>query len=245
MHFGREMKLISFLNFLVYNICRVNRLVKFVSKLQLIGTNWTKLILATTSDISEKMDWDATLWLRFKSGDPDSLGALAEIHYPALYNYGTKFSKDTEFIRDCIQELFLDLWEKRMSVSETSFVKSYLFKSLRHKIFKETIRMKRFQNPEDLSFDGSGAQVSIESVIINDDLSRQQVSHLDRIISTLTNRQREVIYLRFYQGLDYNTITEIMGLGRQSMSNLLYRTLKEIREQWLLVDLTVLLIVVF
>jgi RNA polymerase sigma factor (sigma-70 family) len=197
--------------------------------------------LSNVGDITDEKDWDQTLWLRFKSGDPDSLGMLAEIHYRALYNYGVKFSRDPDFVQDCIQDLYLDLWEKRGTVSETSFVKSYLFKSLRHKIFKETIRLRRFQSPKEIAFDADDVEVPLETLMIGDDLSKQQITHLNQIISGLTNRQREVIYLRFYQGLDLDRITEIMGLGRQSTSNLLYRTLKEMREQWLLVDLTVLL----
>ncbi|WP_254560911.1 RNA polymerase sigma factor [Dyadobacter diqingensis] len=175
---------------------------------------------------------DSALWRQFKSGDPDALGELTQLHYRALYNYGSKFTRDPEFIRDCIQELFLDLWEKRDAISDTDFVKSYLFKSLRHKIFKENIRLKRFQQPEELSFDSDEYTLSIESIIIENDHHQQQIIQLNQIISNLTNRQREIIYLRFYQGLDYEEITEVMGLGRQSTANLLYRTLKEIKENW-------------
>ena len=190
-----------------------------------------------TTNISLGQEADAILWRQFKNGDPEALGKLAEMHYQALYNYGTKFTRDTEFIRDCIQELYVGLWEKRSSISETPFVKSYLFKSLRHRIFKESARIKRFQQPEDIAFDSSDIEHSVEAFIIKDDHERFQMAQLDRVISGLTNRQREVIYLRFYQGLEHETITEIMGLERQSLSNLLHRTLKEMKEQWPLSEL--------
>lgn len=173
------------------------------------------------------------LWLRFKSGDAVAFGELAQVHYRALYNYATRFSADTEFIRDCIQELYLELWERRTFLSETAFVKSYLLKALRHKLIKESVRMKRFKEPKELLFDAAEADLSVESIIIESEHQKHQIERLNQIVSHLTKRQQEIIYLRFYQNLENEDIAQIMSLGRQSVANLLYRTIKEIKEIWM------------
>jgi len=182
-------------------------------------------------------DVNVDLWLKFKSGDSDSLGKLAQIHYRALYNYASKFSGDPDFIRDCLQELYLELWERRGFLSETAFVKSYLFKALRHKLIKENVRLKRFQEQKNVLFDGNDSDLSIESYIIENESSKYQAKRLTHIISLLSKRQQEIIYLRFYQNLENEDIANIMNLGRQSVSNLLYRTLKEMKEIWTPVEL--------
>ena len=184
-------------------------------------------------DILSPLDIDARLWLRFKEGDAEALGHLAQIHYRSLYNYASKFTRDPDFIRDCLQELYLELWERRAFLSETAFVKSYLFKALRHKIIKESVRLKRFQEPQEVLFETNDSDLSIESHIIEDENLKQQTKRLTRIISLLSKRQQEIIYLRFYQNLENEDICNVMGLGRQSVSNLLYRTLKEIKEIWI------------
>ena len=46
---------------------------------------------------------DALLWEQFRYGDAGSLGELVSTHYTALLRYGTKFSRDTDFVRDCMQ----------------------------------------------------------------------------------------------------------------------------------------------
>jgi len=182
-------------------------------------------------------DVNVDLWLKFKSGDSDALGKLAQIHYRALYNYASKFSGDPDFIRDCLQELYLELWERRGFLSETAFVKSYLFKALRHKLIKENVRLKRFQEQKNVLFDGNDSDLSIESYIIENESSKYQAKRLTHIISLLSKRQQEIIYLRFYQNLENEDIANIMNLGRQSVSNLLYRTLKEMKEIWTPIEL--------
>ncbi|TKT87488.1 RNA polymerase sigma factor [Dyadobacter frigoris] len=184
-------------------------------------------------NISGNSDLNANLWLKFKSGDAAAFGELAQVHYRALYNYATKFSSDPEFIRDCIQELYLELWERRSFLSETAFVKSYLLKALRHKLIKESVRLKRFKEPKELSFDADEADLSIESLIIENEHLKHQIKRLNQIVSHLTKRQQEIIYLRFYQNLENEDIAQIMSLGRQSVANLLYRTIKEIKDIWM------------
>jgi RNA polymerase sigma factor (sigma-70 family) len=130
------------------------------------------------------------LWQRFKAGDAEALGQLAQTHYRALYNYATKFSSDPDFIRDSIQELYLELWERRNFLSETAFVKSYLLKALRHKLIKESIRLKRFHEPQVAIFDTDPSDPSIETNIIEAEHIHFQNGHLKRIISLLSKRQQ-------------------------------------------------------
>jgi RNA polymerase sigma factor (sigma-70 family) len=188
--------------------------------------------LSSNLQTANNPDVNIQLWRRFKAGESEALGQLASVHYRALYNYALKFASDPDFIRDSIQELYLDLWERREFLSETAFVKSYLLKALRHKLIKESIRLKRFHEPASLSVDFENANCSVESDIIEDEHQRHITSRLNHIINGLSKRQQEIIYLRFYQNLSNEDIAHIMGLGRQSVSNLLYRTLKEIKEIW-------------
>lgn len=172
-------------------------------------------------------------WLRFKAGDPTALGQLSEQYYRLLYNYGTRFSADTELIRDCIQELFYDLWNRRAQLSEMVFVKAYLLKAFRHKLIKESIRVKQFQATfqTDVEF-RTEDEPSIEQFIVASEQQQELIRHLHRQISQLTKRQQEIIYLRFYQQLDHEQIAEVMNLSRPSVANLLYRSLKELKNNW-------------
>lgn len=185
----------------------------------------------------------AERWVRFKAGDAVAFGQLSEQFYRTLYNYGTRFTTDTELIRDCIQDLFFDLWSRRQQLSETAFVKAYLLKAFRHKLIKVSQSAKRWQAEEDeIDFLAYESEPSAEQLIILDEHRQQQVDHLQRLISQLTKRQQEIIYLRFYQQLDHDQIAEVMNLSRQGVSNLLYRSLKELKDNWVGSSLPLLLV---
>ncbi|WP_460639219.1 RNA polymerase sigma factor [Larkinella harenae] len=186
-----------------------------------------------TSNLSHQVSHEL-LWDKFRAGDQEAFGKLALHYYQLLYNYGLNLNRDDEFISDCIQELFLELWERRAFLSRTDFVKTYLLKALRNKIFKESIRLKRFKEPRDVPFE-VGADISIESHIVLKEEETAQIRQLNSVLNTLTKRQREIVYLRFYQGLEFDEISHVMGLTRQSVANLLHRTLKKIKESWTIV----------
>lgn len=171
------------------------------------------------------------LWQRFKTGDVQALDTLAGRHYRHLYNYGLRLTLDTELVRDTIQDLFLELWDRRAFVSDVIFVKTYLLTALRHKLTKERRRQPQSSTddlvPAEIPFD-----VSVEQQLIHDEIQTEQARELHRLMATLSKRQQEVLYLRFFQNLDNQAIAQIMDLERQSVANLLHRTLKELRENW-------------
>lgn len=51
------------------------------------------------------------IWLSFKQGNEDAFTELMELYYPSMLNYGLRFQNDRELVKDCIQDLFLELWK--------------------------------------------------------------------------------------------------------------------------------------
>lgn len=172
------------------------------------------------------------LWEQFRAGNAVAFGQLSEVYYRTLYNYGIRFTKDTDFVRDCIQDLLFDLWNRRESLSATDNVKAYLLKSLRNKLLKESKRQNRRQTLEDINFLNEESEPSVESQIVETEHQAAQVERLNTLMKQLTKREEEIIYLRFYQVLDHEAIAQVMGLTRPSVATLLHRALKSLRDGW-------------
>ena len=152
------------------------------------------------------------------------------IHYRSLFSYATKFTRDSEFVKDCLQELFLEFWKNRATLGSTDFVKSYLFKSVRNKVCRELHKNRWHHHAEQLSenyyFD---VEFSIEHHLIREQTLRETANKFSELLNKLPKRQKEIIYLRFYQNLEVSEIVEVMEISAQSVYNLIHKALANLR----------------
>lgn len=175
--------------------------------------------------------YQSTRWQQFCAGDKNAFGEIAELNYAALHHYGTRFTSDRDLIKDCIQDLFLEVWEKREKLNYVVAIKPYLFQSLRNNLIR---RIKKQSVFSDISQneDYPEADISPESnwiVIETDQLTNNR---LRQGIEMLPKRQREALYLRYYENLSYDEIAEVMGLQRQAVANYLQYGIQKLREYW-------------
>ena len=70
---------------------------------------------------------DLVYWKDMISGDEIAFSFLFKKYYSSLYNFGKLYTSDSSLISDSIQDLFMDLWEKRKNLGSVHKVKSYLY----------------------------------------------------------------------------------------------------------------------
>jgi RNA polymerase sigma factor (sigma-70 family) len=168
---------------------------------------------------------DIKLWESFRKGDREAFAALFRAHYETLFRFGSKFTTDTELLEDCIQELFIELWQARSATVVLS-VKAYLLKSLKYKLLKAFRKNGRLLPlyDNDLSFEWSHEDFLIAK---QESAGRKQL--VVDALQRLSNRQREIIYLKYYQNLSYEEVSEIMNINYQVARNLLYQAIKSLK----------------
>ena len=177
------------------------------------------------------LDEDLLLWNEFRNGNADAFGELIRVHYQDLIHYGTRFTKDEELVKDCLQDLFLELWANRLTISETSFVKYYLLKALRRRLGRKIGRSKHAASRDELHFENLfNGSPSIETQLIREEYLTELSRKMRKVLASLSRRQQEVIYLRFYVDADIEEIAEIMSLNRQSVYNLLHDAFKKLKK---------------
>ena len=174
---------------------------------------------------------DLLLWNEYRSGNADAFGALIRVHYSDLFHYGTRFTRDTEMVKDCLQDLFLELWINREAISETSFVKYYLLKALRRKLTRRIGRSRYTGSWEELHFESifSGTP-TVETSMIREEGMAELARKMRHALAGLSKRQQEVIYLRYYLDADIDEVAEIMSVNRQSVYNLLHDAIKKLKK---------------
>ncbi|PWT78630.1 MAG: hypothetical protein C5B59_01375 [Bacteroidetes bacterium] len=172
-------------------------------------------------------DQDITVWQEFRHGDREAFAILFRKYYGSLFLFGSKFLTDKQLLEDAIQELFIELWQAKSQTHVVS-VKAYLLKSLKYKLLKIIRRENQAQllNENEHSF----FEWSHENFLIarQDDQERKQ--HVLKAISYLSNRQKEIIYLKFYQNLSYEEVSDIMNINYQVARNLLCQAIKTLKK---------------
>ena len=175
------------------------------------------------------------LWERFCKGDRDALGTIYRGNVDDLFHYGMHFCRDSEIVKDCLQDLFQCLWLEREHVSsDVQNIRYYLLSSLRRRLLRSLIKYRKSNTESSsASFDFELIPPQ-EEIIIQNETYHQQVTQLREGIATLSRRQREAIYLRFYQNLSYADIAHLMSMKVDSVYNLISKAIGLLKNMFLL-----------
>lgn len=170
---------------------------------------------------------DKELWIDFISGNNDAFKTIYEKYFPELFKYGCYFSNDEDLVKDCIQDLFINLFNYRLKLKLTDKIRPYLIASFKRNIFiklrSESEVKKRQLHIDSLSFDYSFPEDTSE----NDD---NKIALLQNAMNKLTARQREAIYLKYVTGLSYEELSAVMNLSYQASRNLICHGMERLRK---------------
>ena len=180
--------------------------------------------------MQEKFKTDDLLWQQFKEGSQDAFYRLYDQFADSLFRYGSHYSRDKEFIKDCIHDLFLDLYKYRKKLSKTDNIQFYLFRSLRRIIHKEQVKLIPFVMYEMIDSQNNSTDQSNEDSIIATETETENSMLLKMALSKLSKRQRIGLSLKFEHDHSYPEIAEILGISVESSRTIIYRALKDLRK---------------
>ncbi len=170
-------------------------------------------------------------WEALKAGDIRALSVLYQLHADSLYRYGMVLCHDADRVRDCLHDLFLFCWTNREGMSLPTHGKAYLMVSLRRRIFEKNAKTPSLilslenADPETLSTEDH------ETAWIRNEDEQTFNEKLKKALSGLSERQQEIIHMKYFQRMDYEDIARIMDLNYQSARNLVNRALTALRKE--------------
>lgn len=174
---------------------------------------------------------DEQLWSEFQHGNEQAFALLYDRYFSLLYNYASKFTADKDLIKDAIHDLFIRLWERRNAEKEVSAPKFYLLRAIRHRVFNALAEKKKLVHAqEQLTEDRFEFVLPHESLLISHQISQEQQEHIVRALNSLTDRQKEAIFLRFYNNLSYEEIAAVMDVHVDSCYNLVSKALSLLKK---------------
>jgi RNA polymerase sigma factor (sigma-70 family) len=175
-------------------------------------------------------------------GDRESFLVIYDSYYQALFCYGFSLSVERELTKDCIQELFVELWNTRSSLNkDVKNVRSYLFTWLRRKVRRELSRLGKETSINETTETPSLIQSSYEDLLIAFQQTEEKKEQLRAALKKLSKRQLEIIKLKFYENLSYRAIATQKSITPRTVYNSIYESIRLLRESMkiLLVNLVI------
>ena len=170
----------------------------------------------------------SNLFNDFRNGDTHAFSKIYDLYVNVLYNYGSYITTDSELLKDCIQEVFVKIYNKRTELGLVNNIKSYLLISLKNKLTDES---RKRVNLSDVSVDDLkvAAVSNIESDYIVREKEKYDSLQVKNMLNQLSSRQRKAITLYYLEEKKYEDIGGIMNINYQSVRNLIHRGMTKMR----------------
>jgi RNA polymerase sigma factor (sigma-70 family) len=170
--------------------------------------------------------WDQIV----QKDDKEAFAELYNLFVDDLYRYGSKLSPDDDMVKDSIQEVFLDLYDKRKKSNITSNLRLYLIVALKRVLIRKLQKYRRLEKRQINDVDMFEVQYSFEEEYIEKEANHMVLEKVRQIITELPAKQKEIIYLRFNLSLEYPEISSMLGISVESVRKQVYRAIKSVRE---------------
>lgn len=171
---------------------------------------------------------EASLVARATQRDAEAFGALYNLYFERIYRYVRLRIVNAPDAEDVTAAVFLSAWrgiERFSPKHETSFA-SWLFR-LAHNALVDRYRRARTT----VSLDTCEAD-SPSNAPSNPEAElewRLTLSELHAALQKLTDEQREVVLLRFFEGLSAREVGDIMGKQEGTVRGMQFRAIDALR----------------
>jgi RNA polymerase sigma factor (sigma-70 family) len=175
---------------------------------------------------------DLEVWNAFDKGDEMAFNYIYRCFTPIMFSFGIQITKDVDLVKDCMQNLFIDLRRKRGSLSDVISIKSYLLKILQRELFRAIKKESShsIQNTE-LPENAFLIEVSHETKVIQLESETEINTQLKKALNQLTARQRQALVLLYEEGMSYKEIAEVLEFNEvKSARKLVYRAIESLKQ---------------
>lgn len=170
------------------------------------------------------------IWKQLQSGHQQALLALYDRHYIGLLNYGMKLTGNRDLTRDCITQILLRLWDSRQKLPMVENVRSYLLTCLRRELVTElkgaTTRITRNNRMQSSMSD---SELPYEEYLIQSQTNEALREKLEKAFEKLTEREKELLRLRFFEDLDYDEIAAQCSITKRTAYNIIHTAIKTLK----------------
>lgn len=179
-------------------------------------------------------DSDNDLVTRIGAGDEQALSCLVRRYSDILYRLAYLRIQDQDTAKDIVQDLFISIWEKRDGLVIHGDVKHYLLRAARNR----ALNMIQHENAKRRleAVLAENARLNDHSTTPDENLELEElIVTIRAVLDSLPPRTREVFLLRRDEGMSYEAIATVLGIGIPTVHNQMSRAVRTVSsalEKW-------------
>lgn len=170
---------------------------------------------------------DNELFARIQRDDKLAFDLLFRKYYTPLCRFAVKMNGSEALAEEAVQEVFIYLWEQRKHLTVSKSIVSYLFQSIKHKVYEHFRKIQtRVKYEEEFATANLEFEESEEK-----QLDDYEISCLVwNAVNNLPDKCREIFQLSRDEGLTYNEIAEHLDISPKTVENQMGIAFKKLRE---------------
>lgn len=174
---------------------------------------------------------DASILTGIRNGDVAAFEAIFRAYHPRLCSFALRYVNDPHIAQDVVQDLFLNLWQKRRRLEVRTSLRAYLFAALRNRLLNKSaslkVEQKWFQQGELEGLAIADAAPLSDTLLATGDTT----TIVRAAVDSLPPGCRAVVRLRFEEDMSYAEIADALGIAPKTVENHLARARKLLRDR--------------
>jgi RNA polymerase sigma factor (sigma-70 family) len=160
------------------------------------------------------------------------IDTLYKVYMHDLFLYALNLGFDRETAMDAIHDVFCKICMDKKVLDEVTHVRFYLLRTLKNRLFdlyklkKEISGLSLETMAKEIPFT---IHVTIEDIMIENEEQEKNRSKVEQLLKNLTDRQREIIYLRYTLECDYEEMAQLMHITVPTCRKFFHKVLSKLR----------------
>lgn len=172
------------------------------------------------------------IWNHFiLDGNLDALSNIYLHYYDLLFDYGIRHASDKQLVEDTIQNIFINFIKVRKNIGIVKNLDGYLISTFRRQLFHDSKKQHIGISLDQMGEEHFDYFKSPEQEIVEKENLERIHTAIKQSIHKLSEKQQEIIFLRFERNISYAEIAEILDISVDSCYKSIHRTIKKIRSE--------------
>lgn len=173
-------------------------------------------------------DDDVRLIRGAQAGAADAMNELLRKYWAGVVEYVARYVEHYDAAEDIAQELFLRLWQKKLTWKRQGSLRSFLYGVARNLARNQGRRWRELRLASLETLDTHVAETTAHGPS-ETFVERELETRYEQAVSALPARRQEIFILARVHGLSYQEIAEVMRISPQTVANQMSAALAYLR----------------